>query len=159
MKLKVNRKLSIKQLLNKLPFENKYLNDKVVKSLKNEGPEEVEMEFFKPSKYLTNQEVLEEYKSRNLEPDLGALIKLLTQQPELLEEKNYLGIQLRDNVFAYFCRRGGGRCVCVGRVAVGWSGRSWFGGRKLDSGKLGTSESLVSWPDELVINGINYKKV
>ncbi len=89
MKLKVNRKLSIKQLLSKLPFENKYLNDKVVKSLKNEGPEEVEMEFFKPSKYLTNQEVLEEYKSRNLEPDLGALIKLLTQQPELLEEKNF----------------------------------------------------------------------
>src|SRR5258708_20038975 len=133
MKLKVNRKLSIKQLLSKLPFENKYINDEVVENLKNEGPEEVDMELFKPSKYLTNQEVLEEYKSRNLEPDLGALIKLLTQQPELLEEKNYLGIQLRDNVFAYFCRRGGGRCVCVGPVAVRFTAPSCFAGPNLDS--------------------------
>src|SRR5258708_880592 len=139
MKLKVNRKLSIKQLLNKLPFENKYLNDKVVKSLKNEGPEEVEMEFFKPSKYLTNQEVLEEYKSRNLEPDLGALIKLLTQQPELLEEKIYIGIQLKDNIFASFFRLGDVRWVGVDRDASDWSVSDWFGGRKLDSKTLGSS--------------------
>ncbi|HEX9503590.1 MAG TPA: hypothetical protein VF974_04700 [Patescibacteria group bacterium] len=139
MKLKVNRKLSIKQLLSKLPFENKYINDEVVENLKNEGPEEVDMELFKPGKYLTNQEVLEEYKSRNLEPDLGALIKLLTQQPELLEEKIYIGIQLKDNIFAYFYRSGGVRCVDVYRYADVWYGSSWFGGRKLDSKTLGSS--------------------
>src|SRR5258708_16975952 len=96
------------------------------------------MEFFKPSKYLTNQEVLEEYKSRNLEPDLGALIKLLTQQPELLEEKIYIGIQLKDNIFAYFYRSGAVRCLDVYRYADVWYGSNLFGSRQLDFKTLGS---------------------
>lgn len=142
--MKVNRKLTIKQLLNKLPFENKYLNEEVVKNLKNEGPEEVEMEFFQLAKYAINSEVLEEFKKRNLIPDAGALITYVLDNPKILEEKKYIGVQLEDNNYLTFDRWRGRRGVRCDRDGNGWYDGWVFGGvrKSSDPVTLGTSAVL-----------------
>ncbi len=128
----INRNLTIQQLLNQLPFENKYLNEKVVKSLTNEGPTDGEIEFFKIEEVLSSHEVLAEYQKRKLVPDLGALLTYLIAHPEVLNDKQNIAIQLPDNNFAHFDRGvGDGRCVRVDRCSSDWDVGRWFGGRKV----------------------------
>lgn len=147
--MKINRKLTIKQLLNRLPFENKYFNDEIVCSLKNEGPEEVEIEFFKLNKFASNQEVLDEFEKRRLVADAGALITLMLEQPDVLKEKKYIGLQLKDDTFLAFEVWAGERIVYCSRFDGGWRGGWVFGGvrksldsKSLDSSILGLLEEI-----------------
>ena len=161
--MKINRKLSIEKLLNKLPFENKYLDEEVVSSIKNEGPDETEVEFFKLDKYATNEEVLKEYDNRGLTPDAGAVITLLTKSPEVLDEKPYIAVQLEDNKFVAFGRGGGGRRVDSFRYGRGWIARYWLAGRRVrkssDTLTLSSSESFDPLVLEITYAGKRYKVI
>lgn len=142
--MKINRKLTIKQLLEKLPFESKYLDPEIVNSLKNEGEVEVELEFFNLGRYVSASELIEEYKKRNLIPDFGAVITYILRNPSILEEKKFISVQSeKDNIFVTFSRSfEDKRFVRCGRNGARWSGVWWFGGRKvsenLDSGSSGS---------------------
>jgi hypothetical protein len=158
--MKINRKKTISELLDELNYK-KYINEDVLKTLKNEGAEEAEIEFFTLGKYASNKEVLKEYEKRNLVPDLGAIITYLIKNPTFLDEKKYIGVQLKDNIFVSFDRWDGGRGVLVDQSGRAWYDDAWFGGRRkslnLKSSEL--SETLPSvLPEFLIINGEKYRK-
>lgn len=150
--MKINRNLTIKQLLKKLPFEYKYINKDVVASLKNEGDKEVEIEFFKLDKWVSSSELTQEYKKRNLSPDFGAVISYVLDNPKILNEKGDIAIQNAENIYVTFSRRfDDERDVYCYRLNDGWGGIWWFGGvRKSGSGKSGDLASLVSEHLEII---------
>ncbi len=137
--MKINRKQTLKQAISSLGYKE-YLNDKVVESIKNTGNKNVEVEFFTLSKYVTIQKVLDEYKKRGLIPDPFAVIQYLKENPEFLDKKRYIGVQLTDNRFVTFHRLLGERDVNCGRSDHDWLDLWWFAGvRKSGTEKLGNS--------------------
>lgn len=142
--MKVNRKKTIKELLDQLGYKQ-YINESVLKTIKNEGEKEVEVEFFNLGKYATNLEVLEEYKKRNLVPDVGALITYLIENPQMLDKKYYIGVEMENNVFVSFLRWGDEHGVSVGQSDRGWRDEAWVGGRRKSS-TLETSELSETLP-------------
>lgn len=159
--MKINRTLTIKELIDKLGYKQ-YLNEEVVKTLKNTGPKIGEIEFFKLNKTTTVSEVEKEYQTRNLVPDLGAVLACLIENPKMLDEKNWIGVQMEDNCFATFDRWDGERRVNVLRYDDRWDGNYWFAGRRKSSEfePSPSSETLsLDLPDELIINNVKYRKV
>lgn len=159
--MKVNRTKTIKQLLDELEYKQ-YINEDVLKTIKNEGDKDVKVEFFNLGKYTSNAKVLKEYEKRNLTQDLGAVITYLIENPKTLDEKKYIGVQMKDDVFVFFDCWSGERGVIVGQGDVGWDGSAWFGGRRKSSTLSNSelSEPLPSaLPEILTINGIKYKQV
>jgi hypothetical protein len=127
--MKIDRKKSIEQLIKKLGYKE-YIDENILKTLKNKGPKEGEIEFFTLGKYVSNTELLKEYETRGLTPDLGATITYLIENPQVLDEKKYIGIQLEDNSFAAFFRWDDGRYVYVRRIGHVWFDFWWFIGVK-----------------------------
>lgn len=152
MKTKVNRKKSISKLIDELGYK-KYTNEDIVKTLRNEGEKEVEIEFFKLEKYVTNSELLKEYETRNLTPDVGAIISFLIENPKKLYENKYIGVQIENNCYANFCVWLDGRKVGVNRNDLDWSDWWWFAGvRKFSPQNLEPQNSLETLP--LLLNDL-----
>lgn len=159
--MKVNRTKTIKQLLDELEYKQ-YINEDVLKTIKNEGDKDVKVEFFNLGKYTSNAKVLKEYEKRNLTQDLGAVITYLIENPKTLDEKKYIGVQMKDDVFVSFHCWDGEREVDVGQGDGVWDDLAWFGGRRKSSTLSNSelSEPLPSaLPEILTINGIKYKQV
>lgn len=142
-KVKVNRKQTAKQALRGLGYK-KYVKESVVKTFKNEGKVNCEIELFYLGKYATNKEVEQEYKKRDLVPDFYATVAFLKKNPEILEEKKCIGVNYSDNKFANFRHWVSFICckVVVDSCDAGWDGRWWFAGlRKSDLSSIETKPS------------------
>ena len=156
--MKINRKKTIKKLISELGY-TKYINNAVLETLKNEGDTEVEVEFFKVGKYISLPELIKEYKKRGIVPDIGAVIQYLKENPETLDDKKWIAVQLEDNSCVFFDRWSGERGVDVDRSGYGWRDYWWFGGVRKSSalGNSELSEPLpFEMPKELIINNVRY---
>lgn len=145
--MKINRKQTIKQVIDSLKFEYQYINPDV--RVPNQGAEEIksiDIEFFNLGKYATNQEVIDEYQKRGLEPDVFAVIQYLKENPKELEEKKWIAVKLGREDYLTFNRDFfDERHVNCNRINSFWDGGWWFTGvrKSLDTRELGTSWSRI----------------
>lgn len=151
--MKVNRNQTIKELIKKLGYKE-YLNEDVLAELKNEGEKNVDVEFFKLGKYISPSDLLKEYETRKLIPDVGAVVTYLIENPNVLDEKEWIGVQLADNAFAAFDRWGGGRKVYVYRDDRDWNDYWWFSGAKKQSFNTPQSIEVLETEKETVAERI-----
>lgn len=152
MKIKVNRKISPQKMLEETGY-TLYVNKDVVATMHKGEGKEVEIEFFKVGKYISDDDLEKEYQSRGLVP--ASPYDMLAVPKEKLDEMKYVGTHWKNSgdgkwCFSAFRRWGdGGRRVSVHRLARAdeWHGRWWFAGlRKLPLGPSSlVSESLDSF--------------
>lgn len=158
--MKINRKKSIKSLITDLGYKE-YLDQDVLKTLKNKGEVNVEVELFTLGKYVTNEQLTVEYASRNLTPDVGAMLTYLIENPAILDKKTWIATGLSNSSYVSVDRWGGERLVSVSQRGGYWGVDWWFAGvRKVSaegSATVPSSDTLPSaLPDTLVINNVTY---
>lgn len=162
---KIKKGINIEKLLKKENI-NLYKNDSVFISIPTGISEEIE--YFKLDRYITDNELEEEYESRGLSPvSPYSLILSRINNPEI-EKLEYTATHWKDAdgkwCFAAFGRRGVERYLRVFRLDYDWHDFWWFAGvRKsaLNSETLNPSlisSELMTLPDTLTINGIVYVK-
>jgi hypothetical protein len=150
------------QLVKANNFGYKYIID----SYKPEKPKKTgKVELWHPNKVITNQEFLDYCKANKSHPaTFNEVLQYTLDNPK--EQLEYPLVTYDEKQLCYLClhRDGALRCVDVDRDFLGgrWHENCRFllvRELPLDSGTLGASGSLVSWPlDELVINGVTYIK-
>lgn len=152
-------KSTLKQLIKEINPEYQYFYPDFKDS--KEEIEDVDLEFVKLDKWMTNEEIFKLAEEKGLElATFHELANAVKNDPSFFDK---LVFTLRDkNEFATFRRGVAERCVYVGRSDFGWNGGWWFAGRRKSSGsgKLGSSAPLDTWPLEtLGINGYKYRLV
>ncbi len=156
--MKVNRQQTIQEAIKSLKFEFSYSSPGL--KCENKGEEDVEVEFFKLDKDSTNQEVLEQYKKRNLMPDPFSVIEYVKQKPEVLKEKVFIAVQMEnDNYVTLYHELFGHRFFnfCYHHVHF-WNCNWWFAGIRnpLESDK---KQSQSIYMTGLFTNSIPIKKL
>lgn len=136
-KITVDRSLTPQQALDKLGF-TQYVDKDILKTMPIFKTKEVEIEFFKLDEYHTTEEANKEYNKRGLIPDPLALIALLTEQPDILDEKKWIAVQWDDKSYAAFDRWDAKRIVDVNRYDFNWDDYWWFAGVGKSLGNLET---------------------
>jgi len=133
---------------------NLYVTDEVAKSAPvNEG----KLEFFKPGRYVTNEELSKEYSDRGLEPaSITALCLYDKKNQDKLDEMKYVGTHWKDTngnwCSATFHRWDDERVVSVYRDDDDWDYDWWFAGlRKSELGAESLSPSSNTLSLELRI--------
>lgn len=159
MKVTINRKQSIQKMLE-ATNRIQYIEKDVLATFPKYKTKTVELEFFKLDKYITCQELQDEFDKRGLIPDPQALLQLAVDNQGFLDEEKYVVTQWKDNdgkwCYTAFTRWDDERDVFVSRRGNGWYDDWWFAGvrksgtRSLDSSDLKPLDTL---PLELVISG------
>lgn len=120
------------------------------------------VEFVTFGKFMTNQEVRDGLKTKGLVPaSPWDVLVWCTKHDKEWKEKKYLACITDSDLYAAFSRWDGGRSVDVGRDGFDWGGYWWIGGvrESSDTQTLSPSESLVTLPEILTINGVTYRKL
>lgn len=128
----VNRDLIPQQLLD-LTGRKQYTNQSVVTSMPHNGTgtQQVQVEFFKLSRYVSDDELEREYQQRGLTPDPYAQTQVNIDDPAFADNHPN-GTHWKDAngnwCFVTFPRSDDERNVDVNRSDYGWSDSWWFGG-------------------------------
>ena len=109
-----------------------YIDNEVLASAEG-GVSKGALEFFKIGKYESDDELEEEYASRNLVPaTISDLIRFDKENREKLDEMAYVGTHWKNAdgkwCFAAFSGWSGEHHVSVDRYGDGWGGGWWFAG-------------------------------
>ena len=111
-----------------------YVNDSILATMPvGNGPEEVELEYFKMGRYATNEEVEQELKRRGLTQDPQAQMADNEHNPAFADEHPNGCFWDRDgkmSSFATFRRWGDDREVYVDRYGTYWDDHWWFAGAR-----------------------------
>lgn len=117
------------------------------------------VEVFKLEKYMTNKEIVEEYKRRGLRP--ASLEEILSIE----KDYDYIATLWDTDCYLAFHRWGGGRGVYCSRNDDVWFGYWFLSGvpaprKSLDLGNSALLDTQsLELPTELIINGRKYKAV
>jgi len=110
----------------------KYVDSEVLATMPvGQGPEEVELTYFKLSRFASPKEVAAEFESRNMDPDPQAQAADNEQHPAFADEHpNGTQWNLDGNTssFLTFLRWHGKRRVYCYRYGNNWGGYWWFAG-------------------------------
>lgn len=141
--MKINLKQTAQQALDATK-RNQYVDKDVVKDAPLHMFKEVDIEFFNVGKYISCDDLEQEYEKRGLVP--ADIREVASVGGSILDEKKYVGTQWKDSsgkwCFATFDLWGGGRGVDVDRDDDGWNDCWWFAGVRKSALSTGTSELL-----------------
>jgi len=131
----------LQKLLDSLNYGSTYIADNF--EIPPKGKTKGKVELFTLGEYATTEEVKQEYENKGLVPDLYAVIAYLKDNPDVLEEKEFIGVQLERNNYCMFDRWDVRRRVYCLRYVNDWYDNGWFAGvrKSSDTGKLGTRKA------------------
>lgn len=132
---KVDRSLSPEAVLD-ATGRNKYTDKKVVKSMPKGEGDEVDVYFFKVSRFISDEDLEKEYALRGLVPaDPYSQAAVNRDDPAFADEHpNGTHWKDADGKWCFFAcfRWDGERCVHVDRRGSGWGDGWWFAGLRKD---------------------------
>jgi hypothetical protein len=130
--VKVNRQLTPEYVIY-ATGRKQYTNTEVVASMPKGEGDEVELVFFKLSRYVSDADLEKEYELRGLKPADAYSLCAFNQADPAFADENLNGTHWQDVegkwCFVVFGRWGGGeRNVRVNRAGNGWYDSWWFAG-------------------------------
>lgn len=128
---KVDRSLSPEEILD-ATGRNKYTNKKVVNGMPKGEGDEVDVYFFKVSRFISDEDLEKEYALRGLVPADPYSQAAVNRDDKTFADKHPNGTHWKDSdgnwCFAACCLWDGERFVYVGRFGSVWDVYWWFAG-------------------------------
>lgn len=130
--VKVDRSRAPQEVL-KVTGRKQYIDDDVVANMpRGEGDEEVDVVFFKLDRWVSDDELAEEYKLRDLDPCDPFSLSAINEDDPAFADEHPNGTHWKDSggewCYTAFSRWDDERLVVVYRLDHEWFGYWWFAG-------------------------------